>query len=67
MPTSTKKSQKPALPKGIYAKIVPMGVDIIDRDESSIAGITERDAIQLHRSLSKLLPKLKAIIKRYDL
>lgn len=44
-----------------------LGVDIIDRGGRHLLGITEREALILQRRLTKLVPKIRAIIKRYKL
>ena len=52
--------------KKCHAKLNVSGVDIYGGGEQ-LAGITEREAVELHRSLTRLLPKIKATIKRYKL
>ena len=43
----------------MWAKLVPLGVNIIDRDGDMFGGITENDALSLHASLTRLLPRIK--------
>lgn len=47
-----------------HAKISVLGVDIYAGREHMV-GITEKEAIELHRSLTRLLPKIRAAIKRH--
>lgn len=42
----------------VRAKLVPLGVDIIDRNGNTLAGITNRDAVDLVMSLSSKLGKI---------
>ncbi len=49
-----------------HARLRLGGVDIHAGGEM-IAGITEREALELKRSLHRLTPKIKNTIKRYKL
>ncbi len=49
-----------------HARLLVSGVNIHVSGRFTL-GITEREAVQLEQSLRKLLPKIKATIKRYKL
>lgn len=48
----------------VHAKLVNLGVDIIDHDGDMLTGISEQDAVDLHASLTRLLPKIKRRIEK---
>lgn len=59
------KPQRKARTK-CHARLQHAGVNIYAGGQM-MCGITEREAKELQRSLSRLLPKLKRTIKKYDL
>lgn len=46
--------------KPFRAKITGRGVNLIDTDNTPLLGITDQDAVELHKSLSSLLTRIKS-------
>lgn len=44
--------------QSVRAKLVPLGVDIIDRNGEMLAAITEEEAVHLVASLLKQMPRI---------
>lgn len=45
------------------AKIVPEGVNIYGIDGEWLAGITERDAVELYESLKRQMPRIRKLAR----
>lgn len=51
----------------ISVRLVVDGVNLYDADGSMLVGISERQAVLLHKHLTKMMPRLKATIKKFQL